>query len=89
MPRKGVEIFFSRDERTPRDIEQHWEVVGMLMLGNARKMPGDNGLHGNFNIKNTEIFWEALRKKITNNGGILRDDQTLNKTRKMRGHKVK
>jgi len=59
------------------------------MLGNARKMPGDNGLHGNFNIKNTEFFWEALGKKITNNGGISRDDQTLNKTRKMRGHQVK
>jgi len=28
MPRKGVEIFFSCDGRTPRDIEQHWEVVG-------------------------------------------------------------
>jgi len=35
VPRKGVQINFSCDERT----------------------------HGNFNIKNTEKYWEALGKK--------------------------
>jgi hypothetical protein len=59
------------------------------MLGNVRKMPRDNGLHGNFNIKNIEKYWEALGEKITNNGGILKDDQTLNTTRKLRGCQVK
>jgi len=28
VPRKGVEIIFSCGERTPRDIEQHWEAAG-------------------------------------------------------------
>jgi hypothetical protein len=26
-------------------------------------MPGDNGLHGNFNIKNTEKYWKGVQKK--------------------------
>jgi uncharacterized membrane protein len=59
------------------------------MLGNVRKMSGDNGLHGKFYIKNTKKYLKALGEKITNNGGILKDDQTLNTTRKMRGCQVK